>query len=215
MNIVKLLITAIFLFTSTTSVYAQDDDSSKLLDSLTVKMFKDFNKRDYDAIMDMTHPKIFDVVSKEAMIAGVKSQLEGNEDYSVSIPKQIPEYKLSSLHNDGENDTDYAFVVYDFKMSMTFKNKEFDAENKKMMKEMMALQGMEVEFVSNTTLNLNMLNRITILLNDESTNNKWAMVNYDKNAPFLLEVIPENIIEHVNEFNQELMTERKNKESKE
>jgi hypothetical protein len=46
---------------------------SQELNEIANKMFVDMNNRDYDAILDMTHPKVFDIVSKEQMKTVLKS----------------------------------------------------------------------------------------------------------------------------------------------
>lgn len=195
------------------SVNAQDAESAlKEIDSISLKMFTDMANRDYDAIVDMTHPKVFEMVPKETMVTVFKSMLEGNEEFSVALPDDVPEYKISDLYKDVENDTDYAFVSYDMEMSMTFKNETFDAETKENMIKMMKLQGMEAKFISDNTVGLNMPNRITILVNDESTANKWAMVNYDPNSPLFVQLLSVEIIEKAKEYHQELMIATKKKE---
>lgn len=195
------------------SVNAQDAETAlKEIDSISLKMFTDMANRDYDAIVDMTHPKVFEMVPKETMVTVFKSMLEGNEEFSVALPDDVPEYKISDLYKDVENDTDYAFVSYDMEMSMTFKNETFDAETKENMIKMMKLQGMEAKFISDNTVGLNMPNRITILVNDESTANKWAMVNYDPNSPLFVQLLSVEIIEKAKEYHQELMIATKKKE---
>ncbi|EDP70716.1 hypothetical protein FBALC1_08153 [Flavobacteriales bacterium ALC-1] len=209
----RLPLAFIIGFTFSLFVNAQDkEDAKKQIDSMSLKMFTDMNNRDYDAIMSMTHPKVFELVPKETMVTIFKSTFEGNETFSVDLPKEIPDYKVSDIFLDEENSTDYAFVSYDMSMSMTFNNEEFDDEMKENMVKMMKLQGMEAEFISDKTVKINMLNRITILLNDESTNHKWAMLNYDPNSPLFFQLLSAEIIENAKEYHQDLMLENKKKE---
>ncbi|WP_299886655.1 hypothetical protein [uncultured Lacinutrix sp.] len=204
----KILTLCFLVFGFISKSYSQDV-KNKELDSLAVKMFKTINDKDYNSILEMTHPKVFDIVPKETMATVLKSTFEGNEEFSIDMPKEIPQYKISSVYKDIDNNSDYAFLSYDLKMTMSFNNQEFDEESKEMMKNMMLMKGMEAEFISNNTLKVLMLNRLTILVKDKATNNKWVMVNYDPDSPLFFKILSVNIIEKAKEYNQGLMIESK------
>jgi hypothetical protein len=211
---IKAVFTVMFVVVFTSINFAQEglDDTIKEIDSMASKMFTDMNNRDYDAIIEMTHPKVFDIVPKETMVSVFKSTLEGNSEFSIEIPKQIPEYKISDIFKDEEGGSDYAFVSYDMEMSMTFNNETFDEDTKETMVKMMKMQGMDAEFVSDKTVHLNMLNRMTILIKDESTNNKWAMINYDPDSPLFFQLLSATVIEKAKSYYQDLMIAQKKKD---
>jgi len=214
LHTIKAVFTIMFVVVFTSINFAQEvsEDSIKEIDSMASKMFTDMNNRDYDAIIEMTHPKVFDLVPKETMVSVFKSTLEGNSEFSIEIPKQIPEYKISDVFKDEEGGSDYAFVSYDMEMSMTFNNESFDEETKETMVKMMKMQGMDAEFVSDKTVHLNMLNRMTILIKDESTNNKWAMINYDPDSPLFFQLLSATVIEKAKSYYQDLMIAQKKKD---
>lgn len=214
LHTIKAVFTVMFVVVFTSINFAQEvsEDSIKEIDSMASKMFTDMNNRDYDAIIEMTHPKVFDLVPKETMVSVFKSTLEGNSEFSIEIPKQIPEYKISDIFKDEEGGSDYAFVSYDMEMSMTFNNESFDEETKETMVKMMKMQGMDAEFVSDKTVHLNMLNRMTILIKDESTNNKWAMINYDPDSPLFFQLLSATVIEKAKSYYQDLMIAQKKKD---
>jgi len=214
LHTIKAVFTVMFVVVFTSINFAQEvsEDSIKEIDSMASKMFTDMNNRDYDAIIEMTHPKVFDIVPKETMVSVFKSTLEGNSEFSIEIPKQIPEYKISDIFKDEEGGSDYAFVSYDMEMSMTFNNETFDEDTKEAMVKMMKMQGMDAEFVSNKTVHLNMLNRMTILIKDESTNNKWAMINYDPDSPLFFQLLSATVIEKAKSYYQDLMIAQKKKD---
>ncbi len=214
LHTIKAVFTVMFVVVFTSINFAQEvsEDSIKEIDSMASKMFTDMNNRDYDAIIEMTHPKVFDIVPKETMVSVFKSTLEGNSEFSIEIPKQIPEYKISDVFKDEEGGSDYAFVSYDMEMSMTFNNESFDEETKETMVKMMKMQGMDAEFVSDKTVHLNMLNRMTILIKDESTNNKWAMINYDPDSPLFFQLLSATVIEKAKSYYQDLMIAQKKKD---
>ncbi len=214
LHTIKAVFTVMFVVVFTSINFAQEvsDDTIKEIDSMASKMFTDMNNRDYDAIIEMTHPKVFDIVPKETMVSVFKSTLEGNSEFSIEIPKQIPEYKISDVFKDKEGGSDYAFISYDMEMSMTFNNEIFDEDTKETMVKMMKMQGMDAEFVSDKTVHLNMLNRMTILIKDESTNNKWAMINYDPDSPLFFQLLSATVIEKAKSYYQDLMIAQKKKD---
>lgn len=210
---IKYVITTLLFLSVMTSGYTQEKEVVESeLDSLALKMFKDVSERNYEGIMDMTHPKVFEFVSKDMMINAFKSMLEGNDEFSIALSDEIPDYNISAKFRDEENDTDFAFVDYDMKMSMTFKNESFDATMKDEIIKMMVLQGMEATFVSDNTISVVMPNRITILVNDATTDDKWAMINYDPDSPIFFKLLSAPVLEKAKSYHEDLMIEKKKKE---
>ena len=191
---------------------SQEREILKEVNSIAEGMFESVNNRDYDAMLEMTHPKAFEIESKEDMKNALKSMFEGNEDFSIDVPKLEPNYKLSDVYSVKENNLDYVFVSYDMQMKMTFHKQEFDEEEKKLMTNMMLLKGIAIDFESNSTFNMN-INPITIILRDDYTNNNWVMLNYDPDSPLFYKIAPVSLLETVKEYKQNLMLESE-KESK-
>lgn len=185
------------------------ENNVKVLNGLAEKMFVDMNNRDYDAILDMTHPKVFDYASKDQMKTMFKSVFEGNEEFTVDIPKMVPNYKLSKVFTEETNHLEYAFISYDMSMKMTFKDQDFDDEGQTMMKSVMKSKGMDVDFLSNKVMNIIMNDRITIFMKDDTTANKWVMINYDPDSPLFYNIAPTSILEKGKLYNQDLLLERK------
>lgn len=206
----KALLFTFFIIISTEAFAQNDTHDLKHLDSIAKKMFVDMNNRDYDAILDMTHPKVFEIVPRESMGSIFKSMFEGTDEFSIDIPKTIPEYKLSEIHKNEKDSLEYVFISYDLKMNMTFHKQEFDEESKKMMIPMMKAKGMDVKFISKNTMDVLMNDRITIILKDNSTNNKWVMVNYDPDSPLFYQIVSDGLLESAKEYKQDLMAESKN-----
>lgn len=210
-KIYKILFFCFLLFGFTSKNYAQEHVNTDLkhVDSLAQKMFVDLNNRDFDAILNMTHPKVFEILPKESMKSVIKTMFEGNEDFSIAIPEIIPKYKLSELFKSEENHLKYVFVSYDMTMKMTFNKQEFNDESKQIMIPMMAAKGMDVEFISNNTMDIFMKDTMTIILKDDTTNDKWVMVNYDPDSPLFYKIVPSSLMEKAKDYKQDLMLERK------
>lgn len=211
---IKSLFFICFLFFYAIGFSQSNETGVNHLDSLTQKMFTDMNNRDYDAILDMTHPKVFEIAPKESMKTVFKSMFEGTEEFSIDIPKTVPKYKISEIFKSEKDSMKYAFVSYDMKMSMTFHKQEFDDASKEMMIPMMKAKGMDVTFVSSNTMDIDMKDRITILLIDNTTNNKWVMVNYDPDSPLFYQIVPTSLLESAKDYKQNLMLENKKSKDK-
>lgn len=204
-------ISILFIMISTLSMAQNNEATLNHLDQIAKKMFVDMNNRDFDAILDMTHPKVYDIIPKEQMKNMLKMMFEGTEEFSIDIPKVIPEYKVSNIFKGNQNNLEYAFISYDMKMKMTFKNQEFDDDAKDMMKGIMQSKGMDVKFISNNTLDIMMNNRMTIILKEDATSNKWVMLNYDPDSPIFYKALSSDLLEAAKTYNQNLMLESKKK----
>lgn len=181
------------------------------LDVLANDMFEKTNQRDFDALIDMTYPAVFDLVPKDIMVTMFKSMFEGNYEMSIDLPEQKPEYTLTDTFKSEDSKTEYAFMNYDMEMSMTFKNQEFDKEGQEMMVNMMKVQGMDASFENPSKVNVNAPDRLVIFLKDEKTNGEWKMVNYDPNSPLFVQILPVEIIEKAKNHHQAIMLESKKK----
>jgi len=190
-NILGIVLFSFLIFINVPS-FSQEVE--KKLDSLINKIFVDMNNLDYDAILEMTHPKVFETASKEQMKALLKSTFEGNEDYLMEVSKTIPNYNLSKLFKGSVNNLEYAFFSYDMDMKMTFHKEEFDEEKQKEMLALMKSQGMNVTFLSNSSIRILMPDRVTVLLKEKETNDKWVMANYETNSPVVYGILPAEVI---------------------
>ena len=208
-NALKVLLCS-FLLVSTQS-FSQDTASSVEVNKAAKRMFVDMNNRDYDAILEMCHPKLFDLASKDQIKAVFKTTFEGNEEFSIYIPKTIPPYKVSEVFKEDKENLEYAFVSYDMNMKMTFHNQKFDEQAKKMMATSMKTQGMDVKFESDNVMDVMMNDRITVILKDNTTKNKWVMMNYDSQSPLVYQLFPTSILEKVKKHKENLLLERKKK----
>lgn len=181
------------------------------LDVLANDMFEKTNQRDFDALIGMTYPAVFDLVPKDTMVTMFKSMFEGNDEMSIDLPEQKPEYTLTDTFKSEDSKTEYTFMNYDMEMSMTFKNQEFDKEGQEMMVNMMKVQGMDASFENPSKVNVNAPDRLVIFLKDEKTNGEWKMVNYDPNSPLFVQILPVEIIEKAKNHHQAIMLESKKK----
>ncbi|TYA78650.1 hypothetical protein [Seonamhaeicola marinus] len=208
MNKVYSIVLFAFLVFNIGTISGQSSEVRDLVE----KMFNDVQNKDFESLLEITHPKVFEIVPKEQMLTLIKNMFEGNDEFSIELPENKPEYFISELFQGKENNLEYAFVNYDMSIKMTFNNQEFDEETKKMMKPMMKAQGMEIEFLSKNAMQVLMKDRLVIILKEEATKNKWVMVNYDADSPLFYQVISSDLLETAKEYKQNLMLETKKSE---
>ena len=54
-------------------------------------------------------------------------------------------------------------------------------------------------------------NRMVIFIKNETSNNKWTMLNYDANSPIFVDLLPVRVIEKSKDYHQNIMLEAKKK----
>ncbi|SHH57703.1 hypothetical protein [Winogradskyella jejuensis] len=206
LRLLLILLTLAFIIPS---AVAQDSNSE--LKEMSDKMFQYTNDRNFDALLDMTYPKIFELVPKETMKTVFISMFQGTDEMAIDLPKQTPEYTLTEIYKSEKDSTEYAFLSYDMFMSMIFKQQEFDDESKDMMIKMMKIQGMDASFENNSKVNVKAPNRLVIFIKDNETNDTWKMLNYDPNSPIFADLLPVEVIEKSMAYYQKLQLESKKK----
>ncbi|KJD33028.1 hypothetical protein PK35_08655 [Tamlana nanhaiensis] len=191
--------------------FSQSDASEvQQIKEIANAMLNDVATKNYDALIDKMHPKVFSIVPKESLKEVFKSTFEGNGMLSIDMSEEKPEFKISDIFN--VHDTlKYAFISYDMKMKMTFKDQEFDEASQDMMKNMMKAKGMDVNFITNNTLDVLANNSMTIALKDKASNNQWTVLNYDADSPLVYQILPSELLEKAKYYKQDLMLESKKK----
>ncbi len=207
-SIFKIALSSVFVLFSF-QLIAQNTNVPKGVHTVTKQMFSYVNAKNYDGILEISYPKIFEILPKKQMKLVFKSTFEGDEDFKLEIPKIKPVYKVSKLYKDSKENLQFAFVSYDMSMNMTFHNQEFDEDGKKMMTNIMKAKGMDVTFTADNAMNVKMNDRVNIVIKDEFTNNQWRILNYDPDSPLFYQIIPTKVLEEAKAYRQDLLLERK------
>lgn len=201
-NLLKIVALCCILL-SGFSTFAQDAPLSKMVD----QMFESTINKDYDALLDTTHPMLFEIMSRGELKKVLQSTFEGNDELTIEMYKKKPLYTLSETFIDEDNKAKYAFVVYDLPMTMTFHQQDFDEEGQAMMSAVFEQQNVEAEFVSANTINLVKHNVVNILIKDENTDNKWVIINYDQNLKMMFgHILPASVFEKAETYLQNFTT---------
>lgn len=197
-----------FLLVSTLSFAQGQSQAQKEVVAITDEMFDNMSNKNYDALLDAMYPKVFEIAPKELLKSSVKSMLEGDEELSIVFPKEAPKYKVSDVFKGKENALSYAFVTYDLGIQMVFKGQAFDEDGKKMMKNIMAGQGMEMTFTSGNKADVVTKNQMTIVLKDNTTKNVWTLINFDSESPFFSKMLPEEVAIAAKKYRKEIIAQR-------
>lgn len=172
-------------------------------------LMSSYNKRDYDRILEMSHPMLLEKFDREFLISSFKTIFEENDEFSVTIKNVDPEnFQVSEIFRTDDASSQYAFVSFPMDMDMKFKKQTFDEDSRKMMISMLEVQGMTAKFISDNTVNIKKL-ALTVALKDSSTANQWRYMNHDENNPMYVTVIPVEVIRKAKGYYSDLLLKEK------
>ncbi len=186
--------------------FAQTAEQNQILqDSRSFMKFLD--QKNYEKILEMSHPALTEKFDKEMLIQAFKMVFEGNEELSMKIyPIDDNQYSVSEVFTEGT--AKYAFVSFPMKMQMVFKKQKLDDAAKKMMINAMEVQGMKAHFTDDSTVEVNKL-ALTLALKDQSTNNIWKYINHDDNNAIYTSIVPVEIIKKARSYYSDLLIKQK------
>ncbi|PWN61373.1 hypothetical protein [Chryseobacterium oncorhynchi] len=196
-----------FLLICSGFLMAQSADQKKILEDSKAFMSL-FEKKDYEGMLDLTHPAIFEKVDRKMMADSFNSLFEGNDEFKMELvetDKNI--FSVSDVFTTQDN-TKYAFSTYLMKMKMIFLKESFDEDKKKMMLGLMEAQGMNAKFLNDTTLEMSKQSMI-LALNDKSTGNTWKYLNYDEANPLYVSIVPVEVMKKAKEYYANLLIKQK------
>ncbi len=186
---------------------AQSADQKKILEDSKAFMSL-FEKKDYEGMLDLTHPAIFEKVDRKMMADSFNSLFEGNDEFKMELVETDKNvFNVSDVFTTQDN-TKYAFSTYLMKMKMIFLKESFDDEKKKMMLGLMEAQGMNAKFLNDTTLEMSKQSMI-LALNDKSTGNAWKYLNYDEANPLYVSIVPVEVMKKAKEYYANLLIKQK------
>lgn len=196
-----------FLLVYSGFILAQNADQKKILEDSQSFMAM-FQKRDYDGMLDLTHPGIFEKVDRKTMASTFKNILEGNDEFKIEIiDPDKNTFSVSDIFTTTEN-TKYAFTTYPMKMKMTFLKEKLDDAKKNVVISMMAQQGMHAKFLDDSSLEMSNQAMI-IALNDKVTGKTWKYLNYDEANPLYVSVVPVEVMKKAKEYYADFLIKQK------
>lgn len=192
----KRIILSVLLL-SVTVLFAQDQKS---LEERAKKMVELTTAGQYEALMDYTHPGLFDIVPKESLIQAMRSMLD-TDTFKVSILPTPPNFKFGPITKIDK--AHYSIIEHDMVMQLTFKEPMED-EDMEMMQDILkgAMKSEEVKYNTGTKAFSIKKRTKMIAIADEKTKNQWMYLNYDNSNKMIDRLIPENAIKQLGLNNQ-------------
>lgn len=173
-NIMKKIFYTALLVLASYSGFSQDAASMKagaqaLIDKTVAK--------DYNALLDMTYPKLFELAPREAVLESLKSTFDGNQGFKIVMLPMAPNFVFGPIKKIGTQS--FAIIDHDnslqviweepipadeienyvglFKTNMKTENVSYDAAKK--------------------TMNIKAKAKM-VAVADETTKNKWTYLTY-------------------------------------
>jgi len=183
----------LILFFVSIDVSAQTDAQSIISDSNNyIAYLKDNNM---EKVIDYLPPKIFELVSRESLLAEVKSIME-NPDFSIAIEK-IKMSKPSRIITD--NNHKYAKINYSFYMIFRFKSATIDLD--RFSSAIRSKYGEDNVKVDKIKKSIQIFINSSMYAIKEKDFNTWKFVRKDNSNPEMLKlVMPETIIKKLDEL---------------
>lgn len=207
----KKLLFVLFLVL-VTPVFGQNATQKKLLEDV-YSIAQYMEQKDYDKILDLTHPKVFEYVKRDQMKVFFSSLLEGDKELKIRLNKvEKKDFEVSEIFQTQEG-AEYAFVTHPTDMDMVLVNKKIGEEEKQMYIMVFEMKGMEAKFINDNTINIKKLG-LSIAIKDDSTNNTWRYANHDEGNPLYVKILPVEIIKKAKDYMFEKTLKEKEKAKK-
>lgn len=178
-----------------TSPYALTQNVDTLKEDAQ-NMYKATLSMNFDAIIDGTYPRLFDLVSKEQMKALLIATFNENEEMKVELINVPANFSFGEIKKIGEQT--FCLIDHDLKMVLTLVQRVEDEEIESMttmMKE--AMETNEIVFNKENNA-FSILKKATMIaIADDFTQNKWKFINKDKNNAFVNKLFSEKVIQEL------------------
>lgn len=181
-----LLFVTVLSFVTT---FAQD---KKSLEQRAQKMVEVTYNLQYDAILDHTYPKVFDIVPRDVLREALENMFK-TEEFTVKLINVAPNFKFGEIKK--IDNSFYSLVDHDLAMEMKF-NEPIEDEGLYIDALKAGLDTEEVAF-NKTTNTISVKKRAQMVaINDEVSKNLWTFINND-NGPLMNQLLSEKVIKEL------------------
>ncbi len=194
---------SILLLFSTFTLFSQNNDQDfKEIKNIAIQALKASEIPDYDAIINYSYPRMFELLSRQDMKSVLKSVYEGNDVFTLKLDASNPNFSFTEIYT---NDSiSYTFVGHKIKMQMRFKKDAIDAKEKDEMLAIFQHEGLIADFINDTTLEIIDKASVMIFIKDSYTQQIWKTNNYDAENIIIAEIYPDYILEEAQAFQEKL-----------
>lgn len=195
----NIFFTILFLFSS--AIFSQQSDKELIL-SDSENFLANLLKKDFEAILDMTYPVVFEEFSREKLKQLLIAAFEGDEKYSFEfLDVENRKYEISDIYKTG-TESKYVFITYPFSMKFQINDPKLTKQLRDEMLMRLSKEGVQIEVIDDNNYIISKLGMI-LGFNDEKTSGKWKYLNHNSNNQFLLKFVPEQILRNANNYYSE------------
>jgi len=161
-----------------------------------LKEYTRFSKElNFDELMELVHPSLFDLAPKEQLMESFRSIYE-NEAIKMTIEKR----ENRSISNPfALNGVQYCKIDYDMVLNMKFKDESLLEDSTEINKAVSALKevlaGKEVSYNASSKQFIIKGSDVLIAIKDDSKT-PWLFLGYDGTNELIRKLFPEEMIEH-------------------
>lgn len=165
-----LLALILFLFASTGS-FAQDESDLK---NATAKLMYYSDEQNYEGLIEMIYPKVFEVLDKDAYKKAIEEKMKG-KGYYVAMVRNDPstDYGAITIYDGGL----FCLVNYDIVMKVGFEEQIEAKDQEKTVNRFKKILGTEAVYFNGPANSLDAKKRIQVVaIADNSTYGEWRFV---------------------------------------
>ncbi|MFP9100670.1 hypothetical protein ACLI09_16595 [Flavobacterium sp. RHBU_24] len=168
----KTCIITFFLVCCSLAGVAQDKPA---LQAGLDRVYKNTTSGNYEALLNDTYPKIFEVIPKEQMLKSLQGMLNG-PGYILDVLDAPANFDLGEIKHIGKGY--YCIVKHDLLMKMTFTQPISEAESKTMIQNLKTSMKSEDVTFNPRSNSFTMKTRADIIaISNEFTGGKWKFLN--------------------------------------
>ncbi|RAR46565.1 hypothetical protein [Flavobacterium lacus] len=170
--------------------------SIETLKSDCATMYESTYNMEFEKILDYTHPKVFEIADRETMLTILDETFQ-NDQLRIRLVHPKTTFTFSEVKEiEGKK---ICVVEYPQAMRMIYEN-PLSEEEKSSIEESLktTMTSKKITFEKDRNAFYIDGKDIMIAVSEEATQNKWKLINYDKNQPQLLNMIlGENVVKQL------------------
>ena len=185
----KNLITSLLLL-SCLMIFAQD---KKSLEEKAAKMIEATNRSDYDALLDHTYPKVFEIAPRDAMKSAMETMFT-TEEFTIKIIDTAPNFKFGDIRRIDEGY--YSIIDFDMALEMTYTKPVGDKKDSMLERFKTSMGTSDITFdAARNTFKIKKRSQL-IGINDAASKNVWTFLSND-NRGLLYKMLGEKVIKEL------------------
>lgn len=188
----KLQLSFLFLFIGAIT-FAQSEET---LQKEAKLMYQASYNMNFETVLDLTYPKIFDLASREQLGQILRNSFQ-NEQFKIRLVFPEVTFKYGKIKEvEGKK---AVLITYVSAMRMTFTQKFYSNEAQEMLMGLkQSLPEKKVSYEPNTNSFFIEGTDAMIAISDNHTNKAWKFITYDKvQRPMLVEMLGENLLKEL------------------